>query len=358
MGDEAIVRLGLVGCGDIARSAHGPAAQASEKVAIGACCDVRPGAAQAFAAQFACRAWYVDYEEMIHSEHLDGVLLATWPNQHREQIEGSLAGGIRNILCEKALALTGDDALRIWEIVEQTDAFLMEGFMYRHHPAILRMAGILAEGAIGALDSVRAVFSAYDEEAADPEDPSRNWRQRRECGGGIPYDFACYCVNACQYYTGGIPTRVYCRGDLSERYDTINRMIASIEYDNGCVGLVESSKRADNSQELRLSGATGHLTLPVAWTVRECCEVTLQRSVAWARWDLQVLSVAPANSYQLQLDNFAGVVRGESWPMMPLAESVANAYTVEALVTSLLEKRVVDLAIPERICQAVRESAQ
>ena len=230
--------------------------------------------------------------------------------------------------------------------------------MVRHHPAVRRLEELVGSGAIGALDSVRAVFSATDEEAADPDDSSRNWRQRRECGGGVPYDFACYCVNACQHFSAGIPTRVYCRGGLSARYGTVNRMHGVIEYDHGGVGVIESSKLADNNQELQLNGRRGRLTLPVAWSLPAVLSLRLERSVAWARWDTQTLSVQTADPYRLQLENFADVVRGAGRPAMPLAESVVNTYTIEALVTSLLEQRVVDLAIPEPIRRAVRDGAQ
>jgi predicted dehydrogenase len=47
-----------------------------------------------------------DYRQMVRKERSDGVLLATWPNQHREQIEQCLAAAVKRILCEKALTLT------------------------------------------------------------------------------------------------------------------------------------------------------------------------------------------------------------------------------------------------------------
>lgn len=38
---------------------------------------------------------------MIEKEDLDGVVLCTWSIDHREQIEGCINRGIKNILCEK-----------------------------------------------------------------------------------------------------------------------------------------------------------------------------------------------------------------------------------------------------------------
>jgi hypothetical protein len=65
-------------------------------------------------------------------------------------------------------------------------------------------------------------------------------------------------------------------------------------------------------------------------------------------------SAAPdANSYQLQLENFAAVIRGEARPVVPLAQSVANTIVLEALVTSMQERRVAEVKLPEAVQQAV-----
>jgi predicted dehydrogenase len=349
-----MVRLGIVGCGGISH-VHGRAAQDIPAVRFAACCDIREDVARDWAAQYGCDAFYTDYEEMIRREGLDGVLLATWPNQHREQIERCLAAGARNILCEKALTLTGKEALEIWQRVGEADAFLMEGFMYRHHPAISRLNSCLASGETGPVDNVRACFHAYDPEEAPANDPNRNWRQRKECGGGIPYDFACYCVNACQHFAGGTPVRVFCRGDRSEKYGTINRMYGLIEYDNGCVGIIESSKRASFNQELQITCAHRILHLPMAWAISDETVIRQIRSEGWAYLLTDTYAIQRANAYQLQLENFAAVMKGEAEPVMRLAESVLNAYTIEALVASLEGKRIVDVEIPAPIHQAVMQ---
>ena len=114
MRDDSAVRIGIVGCGDISHE-HAIAAQAiPDKVRFVACCDIRDAAAQAWAKQYRCASYYTDYTEMIGAERLDAVLLATWPTQHREQVERCLEAGVRNILCEKALTLTGSDAVELY----------------------------------------------------------------------------------------------------------------------------------------------------------------------------------------------------------------------------------------------------
>ena len=167
------MKIGMVGCGDISR-AHGAAARNIPGLRFTACCDIREQAATAWAAEFECESVYADCGEMVKREDLDGVVLATWPTQHCEHIEQCLAAGARNILCEKALTLTGREALGLWKRVTETGAMLMEGFMYRHHPALRRAKSLVASGEVGQVDSVRACFSAHDPESAAVTDASRN----------------------------------------------------------------------------------------------------------------------------------------------------------------------------------------
>jgi predicted dehydrogenase len=349
------IRLAMVGCGGISH-AHARAAQNTHDIRFVTCCNRTEEKARRWAAQYGCASFYTDYQEMLRNEAVDGVVLATWPNQHREQIERCLALGVRNILCEKALTLTSKEALEIWSMVEGAGAFLMEGFMYRHHPAMRKIERILASGDLGPVDNVRACFSVYDPEDAAPADAARNWRQRVECGGGVPYDLLCYCVNACQHFTGGIPVRVYCRGDTSETYGTINRAYGLVEYNNGCVGIMESSKESSLSQELQITCAHGILNLPVAWTISDDVRLTQRQGAPWPNPVADTYHILKADSYQLQLENLAAVIRSEARPVMPLVESVINTYTIEALVTSVTERRVVDVEIPARLARMLKGS--
>ena len=173
-------------------------------------------------------------------------------------------------------------------------------------------------------------------------------------GGGIPYDFACYAVNACGCFSGGIPVRAFCVGDISARYGTINRMYGMIEYDNGCAGIVESSKKATLTQDLEVACSRQTLQLPVAWSLPGDSTLTVKHEGPWPCPAEDTLCIPGADPYQQQLENFAAVIRGEARPVVPLAQSVMNIYALEALVTSLQETLFNILNIPADIIAAAR----
>ncbi len=367
-GDQDVFRIGLIGCGGISYR-HGRAGVASDKARIAACCDIREAVAEEWSAEYGCEAFYTDFEEMIRVHDLDGVALVTWPSQHREQIERCLNAGARNILCEKALTVTGQDALEIAELVESADAVLMEGFMYRHHPLMARLERLVGTGKIGRVDSVNATFSNFDPEEDDPTDPDRNWSRDTARAGGTPWNTLCYAVNAANHFasvaaggrwTGhgvngnseGItadaglmaarPVRVFCSGRLSEKYGTIFRQFGLIEYDSGCIGIVESSSQAYTSEALSITGSEGRLCVKRAW--RPYDDTIIEHQYGRRLYDRY--EVPSADIFRLQMENFVDVARGVSEPVVPLTQSVVNMYTLEALTTSVLEHRPVDVELP------------
>jgi predicted dehydrogenase len=258
--------------------------------------------------------------------------------QHLEQIELCLKKGIKNILCEKSLTLLAQEAVTVGDLVKQNNAFLMEGVKYRHHPAIRKLERILSYGDIGKIDSIRATFSNYEPEEAQGQGTELEWRYRKDCGGGVPYDWMSYLVNACNHFSGSTPKRVFASGTQSKQYEVITRLLGMIEYDNGVVAFIESSKEANFSEELQITCANGILRLPIAWGIFGEVKIThTHRKPEWDYILTDSYEIEEANAFTLQLQNFADVIRGTAQPVLPLHQSIQNVQVIEALVTSLIQ---------------------
>ena len=284
---------------------------------------------------------------MLRQHELDGVLLATWPNLHRDQVLSCLEAGVRAILCEKALALDAAEAVEIRTAAEDAGAVVVEAYMYRHHPAVRKIDELLAAGAVGEVDAVSAAFHMFDPAEEAPDDPARDWRQRRECAGGVPWDLACYCVDACNRFARTPPRQVLAVGGTSARYDTVDRLYGLIEYEDGLVGIVQSSKRSDFDHELRIGGSHGHVRLPVAWRIEGPTEVLATRSVGWGEFETERFPIPAVDPFRAQLESFVAAARGEAEPEPSLAESVVNACTLDALLASANERAAVPVELPQ-----------
>jgi predicted dehydrogenase len=335
------LRFAVVGCGAHAQ-VHARTLTAHPAVALVACCDPDGARARDFAVAHRCAA-HASLDALLAQERLDAVVLCTWPTLHLEQLRACLAAGVRNVLCEKALTTSGAAALEILALARASGALVVEGYMYRHHPAIRRMEELAFAAGLGPVDHVRAAFSNYEPEAHADVLAGQDWRYRKECGGGVLHDWLAYCVNGAQHFARSLPRRVFACGTVNERYGVVDRIYAQVEYRNGVAGFLESSKHASFTQALQVSCAGAILRLPVAWGIYG--EVAIEQLRRKPDWDYVVASaerIPAADAFALQLDDFVNAARGRARPLVSLEESVADAITVDALERSLREGRAVE----------------
>ena len=355
--DQKQIRLGMIGCGLISH-AHGRAARAlSDEVRFVACASRNKERTNEWAREYGCDHAYVNYKDMLAQEKLDGVVIATWPVDHRKHIEDCLDAGVRYILCEKALTISPEDAMAILRKAETMDVIVIEGFMYRHHPVHDRLATLIDKGTIGAVDTINATFHMYDPETTTTEDSDRSWRQKSDAGGGVIHDFLCYPVDAVNRFSGSLPKSVSATGSISPEFGTVNRLFGWVRYENDCVAMIESSRKSVFGQRLVISGAEGELSLDQAWTIAGDTSITHTHSPAFIERSSEVLPIEFFGQndgrlidfpvFRRQMENFVSVIKKTAVPKISLTESVINTYTLDALHRSFQENKIIDIELPE-----------
>jgi len=353
---DAPVRLGIIGCGLISH-AHGRAARRSaQQVHFVACASRSAERTRAWAAEYGSEASYTDYRDLLRHPDLDGVVIATWPSQHHEHIVACLEAGVRYVLCEKALTTRADHALDIFRRARTVGAIVLEGYMYRHHPVMDQLTHEL--GKLGRIDHIHAEFNMREAGAGSPA--ISDWRRDPEAGGGVPFDFACYPVDAIDRLAGAPPIRASGCGFVASANGTVSRLYGMIEYANGCVGTVASSRSASFSQTLIVSCEGGRLELPFAWSAPGNVSLRVVTSPGFLELESREVEVTwptPTRTPSLldlptftrQIEHFAAVIRGRTEPHMSLSESVTNIYVLEALLASDREGRRVNVALPQEM---------
>jgi predicted dehydrogenase len=328
--------VGIVGCGGIS-AAHGDAAAGNDdRLSIVACCDVDPDRAAEFAASYDVPATYEDYRTMLDAEALDLVILATWPVQHEEQVLDCVAAGVPGVLCEKSLALDAETAAGMARAADDAGTLLAEGCMYRH----LRLQELLAADAVGELRKIRAGFhSVVDDET--------NWRRDPDRGGGVVYDYTCYCVNAMTMVTGDVPDRV--TGTWERREDgLVEELYGTLQYPDETVGIVESSQTAGYRQPLEVQGTEGTLELEHAWSTDHYDDVVEYRGGWESDFAPRVHRAERADPYEAQLLHLCGCLAGDVTCRMPAAESVRNVAIMDAVLEAARTGRAVTPDVPSR----------
>lgn len=141
------LRVGLVGCGWIAR-VHAPAIDAAADAKLVAACDVDEGRAQAVAGPRGA-AVHTSWERMLERERLDALWVCTPPMLHRAPVETALAAGV-HVYLEKPVARTVTDGEAIAAAAAAADAVCAVGYQW-HASELVELAREALAGAVPAL---------------------------------------------------------------------------------------------------------------------------------------------------------------------------------------------------------------
>jgi predicted dehydrogenase len=178
----------------------------------------------------------------------------------------------------------------------------------------IKIESLMNSGEIGKIDNISATFNNYEPDEEINGD-TRNWRYKKECGGGVPYDWMSYLVNAANYFSKSKPIRVFASGTISPRFDVITRLYGMIEYENGITANISSSKNASFSQELEINCSKGIINLPVSWGIFGNVKVECRRRMQdWPYIIKDTYEIEHKDSFINQIQNFVDVINGKAQP--------------------------------------------
>ena len=136
-----------------------------------------PDRAKAFADRYGAAVAYGSYGELLADPDVDAVYIATPHRQHHAIALAAVAAG-KHLLVEKAFTCTLAGAQEVVAAARAAGVFCMEAMWTRFQPAVVRLRDLLADGAIGEVNSGRADFGRRT-----PFDPADRLGDGRHGGG-------------------------------------------------------------------------------------------------------------------------------------------------------------------------------
>ena len=262
------------------------------------------------------------YEALLDDEGVDAVYVPLPNSLHAEWTLRALEAG-KHVLVEKPFSRHPRDVEAAFDRAEQRALVLSEGFMWRHHPQTRRLVELVDEGAIGRLRVVRAAFGfplASERGSGDTRfDPALE--------GGALMDVGTYCVNALRLF-GGEPERA--RGEQVIGASGVDVVFTgALAFADDVVGHFDCGFVLPRRAGLELVGEEGSIVVADPFSIRSA-GLELRR----ADGEPERTDFEPANSYRLELENFAAAVRGEDEPLLGRADAVGQARTLDALYVS------------------------
>jgi scyllo-inositol 2-dehydrogenase (NAD+) len=144
----AKVGVGVLGVGEMGKRHAENLRRLVPEARLVAVADVAASRARQVADELEIEHSYGSLEEMVQRKDIDAVVIATPDKFHAQGIRVAAAAG-KNVLCEKPIAVTIEDAEAALREIARTKVRLQIGFMRRYDPAYAAAMKRIEAGEIG-----------------------------------------------------------------------------------------------------------------------------------------------------------------------------------------------------------------
>ena len=135
MKEERLLRIGVLGAGQIAQAAHFESCVKARNAELYAICDVADDLRERMAVTHGARRTFGDYDAMLADPDVEAVIIATADAFHVDASIRALEAG-KQVLCEKPMATSVEDAERLRDAVAKSGRVLHVGHMKRYDGGI------------------------------------------------------------------------------------------------------------------------------------------------------------------------------------------------------------------------------
>jgi predicted dehydrogenase len=311
--DDKLLRVGVLGAGQIAQAAHFESCTKARNAELSAICDVADDLRERMVVTHGARQSYSDYDKMLADPEIDAVIIATSDAFHVPASLRALQAG-KHVLCEKPLALNVEDAEELGAAVKKSGRVFQVGHMKRFDPGI-EAAKTFIDTEMGQLVALKAwycdsthrypmtdavqplvVASAH---AKKPKDnPKADMRRYLMLAHG------CHLIDTARHLAGDI---VAVRAKLSERAG-MRAWFIDVIFANGTLGHLDLTVavRMDWHEGFQIYGENGSIIAKTfnPWYYKSS-EVDIFRERDGGSF--RVLG-ADGHFYRRQLEGFATVI--------------------------------------------------
>jgi predicted dehydrogenase len=245
---EQVLRVGVLGCADIAQRRMLPAMLRQPLVRLVAVASRGEARAAAFADRFGCAA-VTGYQRLLDRPDIDAVYLPLPHRLHVEWAVKALTAG-KHVLCEKPFAIDLAEAEDAVAVARARGLLLMESFMFLHHSQHAAVGELLADGVIGELRAFTSEFGIPPKADGRP-------------ASTLP-EVAAYPIRAARHFLGDDLTVL--GAHLRPRYGLDTAGSALLSSDTGVTAHLNYGLEHSYRSEYALWGSEGQLSLRRAYS--------------------------------------------------------------------------------------------
>lgn len=230
------INLAIVGTGAIAY-VHANGMEKIEDAELVAICDIHKEQVDKFAEKYniAENNCYTDFDEMIKRDDIDGVIICTPDNAHKDIAIKAMQAG-KHVLCEKPMALNLQECRDMVKASKETEKKFMIGQVCRKAPGFIKAKEMADSGIIGDIFFIESEY-AHDYMNSPGVD---NWRKTPErhpiIGGG------CHAVDLLRWIAGDpLEVFAYANHKMLPDWPVNDCVVSVLKFPNDVIGKVMTS---------------------------------------------------------------------------------------------------------------------
>ena len=335
------LRVGIVGAGSIATTAHLPSyMELKDMVEVVAIADIVPERARAAAEKFGIPHYFASVEELLENVDVDYVDICTWTAAHAPVCIAAAKAG-KHILCEKPLAANLEQGLAMEKAVKEAGVQFMLAVVTRYMAEAIKCRELYEEGVFG------EIYTAKCRYVRRRGTPSGWFTDKELAGGGPVLDIGVHAIDR-TWYLMGRPTPITCSAETSYRigdFQTkgINRW-SPFGQGKGVFDTEDSAMVF-----FRFEGGKT-MTAEIAWAIngQEANDVTLFGSKAGCSFDPLTVygeneegylsdvkpEVTPNNMFVEELRHFVECLNTGKTPVSPMEDALTVQKMLDAIYRS------------------------
>jgi predicted dehydrogenase len=333
-----MLRIGIVGFGFMGRMhyANWSKCEGAKVVAI---CDTDPDiienskkaggniAGAENAVDFESLTVYSDFEKMLADNAVDAISMTLPTFLHCDFSIKALEAGV-HVLCEKPMALDPQLCDKMSEAAKKSGKILQIGHCIRFWPEYVKAKEIIDSGDYGAV--VSATFKRL---GSAPSWGADDWFAQDDRSGGVAMDLHIHDSDYVQYLFG-LPKGVQSFGHPASGKG-MKCITTSYSFGDDKVVTAEGSWAMSPSFGFEMSF---NIVMEKATLMYDCSREPSFK-VCPVEGDAFTPDVVTGDGYSLEIEHFAGLVRGESLPeVITLQQSTDSIRIVQAEIKSVQDQ--------------------
>ncbi len=193
------IRVGIIGTGFGAK-VHAPVMKSHPGFEVVSISSVSRGRLDEIKEETGIEKVYGNWEEMLGTEDLDLVSVASAPLLHHDMVVKAIASG-KHVLCEKPMAFDAEEAKKMIHARDAAGKMGWINFEYRFLPARQKVKEIISSGKIGKVLYVNFSLNiaGYERYATS----KRGWLSQKDQAGGMLGAVGSHLIDSLLWWTDG-----------------------------------------------------------------------------------------------------------------------------------------------------------